>query len=624
MTAIEESRESSTVADRLPRWDLTAAFPGIESAEFAQGSQAIADGLTNLAHRFDAEGVGGTATGDQPGPVPVAVVEQVLTEVNALLDRVNTMESYLYGLVAADSRDDLAQARTSEFENQLVHLAKLQTQLTGWIGTLDIEALADQSEMVAAHAFPLRQGRQEAVHLMSPAEEALAAELDPSGGGAWAKLHGNLTSQIMVRVEHDGREQSLPMSEVRNLAANPDRATRQRAYDAELRAWENAALPLAAAMNGIKGQVNTLTTKRGWREPLDQALFQNHIDREVLDALLSAARESFPDFRRYLRLKAGALGVPALAWYDLLAPVGVSTRTWDWPEATAFVAEQFGAYSDRMRDLAQRAFDQDWIDAGPRPGKVGGAFCMALLPGESRILANFSSTYDGVQTLAHELGHAYHNLNERDLTPLQTRTPMTLAETASIFCETIVREAALAASGPREQLFILEQSLQNSCQVVVDIISRFDFEQAVFTGRRERELSIAELNQLMLDAQLGTYGDGLDPDQLHPYMWAVKGHYYSQSISFYNYPYLFGMLFGLGLYVRFRDDPEPFRQDYDDLLSWTGRASAAELGERFGIDLRSADFWRSSLDFVRADIDRFATLLEEGSEGRAESGMQGS
>lgn len=610
MTAIRETREEPTAPESLPRWDLSAAFPNLDSPEFTRGFQAIEKGISDLERLFDAEGVGGPDTGDQAEPAPAEVVEQVISRVNALLDRIEIMGAYLEGEVATDSRNDLAQARFSEFENQTVRLTKLMNRLTAWIGTLDIDALVDASALIAAHAYPLRLEKQEAAHLMSPAEEALAAELDPSSGSAWAKLHGNLTSQIMVTMERDGEDQTLTMSEVRNLAADPDRSTRQRAYEAELRAWEASALPLAAAMNGIKGQVNTLSTKRGWREPLDHSLLQNHIDREVLDALLTASRESFPDFRRYLRLKAGAIGVPALAWYDLLAPVGQSSRTWGWSEATSFITEQFGAYSDRMRDLAQRAFDERWIDAGPRPGKVGGAFCMQLLPGESRILANFSSTYDGVQTLAHELGHAYHNLNERDLTPLQRRTPMTLAETASIFCETIVREAALAEAEPREQLFILEQSLQGSCQVVVDIISRFDFEQSVFAGRRERDLSISEFNQLMLDAQLGTYGDGLDPDLLHPYMWAVKGHYYSQNYSFYNYPYLFGLLFGLGLYVRYREDPEPFRQDYDDLLSWTGRASAADLGERFGIDLRSVDFWRTSLDFIRADVDRFAGLLE--------------
>ena len=607
MTATAESMTHSPESPELPRWDLTAAFPGLGSPEFESGFGALGSRLDDLERLFDAEGVGVEI--EDAGQPEVEAVERVINELNATLELFETMGSYLYGHVTVNSRDDVAQARSSELAILKVRLNTLRTRFTSWVGTLDVEALIASSAVAAAHAFPLRKTKRAAMHLMSPAEEALAAELEPASGSAWTKLHGNLTSQIEVPIELDGRERRLPMSEVRNLAAAPDRETRQRAFAAELSAWQSAALPLAAAMNGIKGQVDTLSAKRGWSEPLEAALFQNNIDRATLDALLAAARESFPDFRRYLKLKAGAIGVPALAWYDLLAPVGESGRAWSWDEATAFVAEQFGTYSDRLRGLAQRSYDESWIDAGPRPGKVGGAYCMGLLPGQPRILHNFSSTYDGVQTLAHELGHAYHELNEAELTVMQRNTPMVLAETASIFCETIVREAALSVAEPAEQLFILEQSLQGSCQVVVDIISRFDFERRVFEARRRRELSIAELNQYMLDAQLGTYGDGLDPDQLHPYMWAVKGHYYSPTRSFYNYPYLFGLLLGLGLYVRYQQDPEPFRQQYDDLLASTGQAGAAELGERFGIDLRSVDFWRTSLDFVRGDIDRFEALL---------------
>ncbi|MBW3632845.1 MAG: oligoendopeptidase F, partial [Chloroflexi bacterium] len=297
-----------------------------------------------------------------------------------------------------------------------------------------------------------------------------------------------------------------------------------------------------------------------------------------------------------------------LAWLDLFAPVGDPSRSWTGPEAREFIESQFGAYSDRLQGLARRAFAERWIDAGPRSGKVGGAYCMWLFGDESRILANYSPGYDSVTTLAHELGHAYHNLNEAGLTPLQRRTPMILAETASTFCETIVKEAALVDASPGEQVYILEQSLQGACQVVVDILSRFDFEQALFARRRERELSSGELSQLMLAAQEGTYGEALSKDERHPYMWAVKGHYYSPELSFYNFPYLFGLLFGLGLYAIYRKDPMTFPDQYDALLASTGRASAAELAARFGIDLRSREFWRSSLDLIRTDIDRLQNL----------------
>ncbi|MDQ6693061.1 MAG: M3 family metallopeptidase, partial [Chloroflexota bacterium] len=289
--------------------------------------------------------------------------------------------------------------------------------------------------------------------------------------------------------------------------------------------------------------------------------------------------------------------------------VGSGNKVWEYDEATAFVVKQFGTYSDKMSRFAARAFDESWVDAEPRPGKRDGAYCMWIRGGESRVFANFKSSYAGMSTLAHELGHGYHNYVKEDLTMLQRSTPMTLAETASIFCETIIRQAALKEANHEEQISILEASLQGSSQVVVDISSRFLFEQSLFEGRTGRELSIDELNNRMLDAQRETYGDGLDPDKLHPYMWAMKTHYYSTGLSFYNFPYMFGLLFGLGLYARYGQDPERFKEGYDALLASTGLANAATLAARFGIDIRTPDFWRASLDIVRQDINRFEELI---------------
>jgi oligoendopeptidase F len=187
---------------------------------------------------------------------------------------------------------------------------------------------------------------------------------------------------------------------------------------------------------------------------------------------------------------------------------------------------------------------------------------------------------------------------------------MTLAETASTFCETILTQAAIADGSEDEQLSYLESSLQDAAQIVVDISSRFLFEQAVCEKRRERALSAEEFSDLMLDAQRQTYGDGLDPEALHKYMWAAKGHYYSPRFAYYNYPYMFGLLFGLGLYAQYQADPETFRANYDALLAATGDADAATLAARFGIDIQSKSFWESSLNVIRKDIDTFVGLVE--------------
>jgi pepF/M3 family oligoendopeptidase len=584
---------------------MTVVYPGLDSDQFARGFAAFVSKLDRLAELFDHHNVGAQAE-----VTDTSAFEEVTNALNDFILEEETHGNFIYSFLSTNSRDALAQAKFSEYEIQAVRLSKLETRFNAWIGSLDRAKLLADSQVARDHAYAIELAAIKASHQMSAAEEELAAELYPSGGGAWAKLHQTVTSQIMVAIELDGESKTIPMTEIRNLAHDDDAETRQRAYRAEIAAWEANAAPLAAALNSIKGESLTLLARRRWDSALDLALFQNHIDRETLDAMLAAARESFPDFRRYWQLKARLLGRDKLPWWDLFAPIGSSTQSWSYDDSAKFITEQFGAYSQRISDFAARAFRENWIDAEPRPGKEGGAYCMPLIRDESRILSNYSPSYSGMSTLAHELGHAYHHLNESRRTMLQRDTPSTLAETASIFCETIIRNAALAQANEREQIAIIESSLQDSAQVVVDISSRFLFESRVFEGRAQHELSIEDFNTLMLDAQKETYGDGLDPHALHPYMWAVKSHYYSVGGSFYNFPYMFGLLFGFGLYARYLENEEEFKAGYDDLLSMTGMADAATLAGRFGIDLRSIDFWRSSLALVAADIDRLALLTQ--------------
>jgi pepF/M3 family oligoendopeptidase len=592
----------------LPHWDLSPFFPGLDSPEFEAAMHQLAQHTDELTTLFDQHGVGKRDA--QPlDDATVKAFETVLERLNALLTEQHVLHAYIYCFVTTDSRDNLAQAKFSELQREMVRVTQLRVRFTAWVSSLDVDMLLERSQLAREHRFALERAQEAAQHLMSPDEEVLAAELGPSGGSAWSKLHGNITSQLMVTLELDGKEQTLPMSTVRNLAFDADRGVRRRAYEAELKVWEQTALPLAAALNGIKGEVNTLAQRRGWGSALDVALWDNTIDRPTLDAMLLAARESFPDFQRYLRAKAKALGLEKLTWYDLQAPVGEGDGAWAWDDATVFIAEQFGTYSSRLQQFAERAFNEQWIDAEPRPGKRDGAYCIGLRGDESRVFSNFKPSFDGVRTLAHELGHAYHNFNLAQRTQLQRQTPMSLAETASIFCETIVRQAAMREANEAAQFAMIEASLKAACGLVVDITSRFLFEQQVFERRQQRELSVDELNELMLRAQRDTYGDGLDQTTLHPYMWAVKPHYYSPGRSFYNYPYMFGLLFGLGLYARYEQDPEAFKAGYDDLLSSTGLDDAATLAQRFGIDIRTPDFWRSSLDVIRADVDRFEQLV---------------
>ena len=593
-------------AATLPHWNLSQIFPALDSPEFAAAfAHALAE-IGALEQLFEERGID-RRDGPQISGTTIDTFETVIGRLNELLEQTGTISSYIYSFISTDSRNTAAQAQMSALQKELVRLSKLSTRLTAWLGSLDADALIARSDVARDHAFVLRKAQVRAAHLMEPVLEDLSAELGLTGSTAWGRLYSTFTSQLLVPFEQDGVTSDLPMSAIRNLAFDANRSVRQHAYEAELATWKRSQVPIAAALNSIKGEVGLLARRRGWDDPLEIGLFDNNIDRATLDAMMSAAREAFPDFRRYLRAKAKALGIEKLAFYDMFAPVGSSASAWSYDEAKTFITHNFGGFSPRLRELAEQAFAEDWIDVPPREGKVGGAFCMKVRGGESRILTNYKPSFGGVSTLAHELGHAYHNLNLGQRTPLQRSTPMTLAETASIFCETIVVNAALEQANVAEQIGILEASLQDSTQVVVDITSRFIFENEVLRRRQERELSADEFCQIMRDAQLETYGDGLDSEALHPYMWAAKPHYYGSL--FYNYPYMFGLLFGLGLYARYQADPEGFKTVYDDLLAATGLGDAATLADGFGIDIRSTDFWRSSLDVIRAQIDRFEGLV---------------
>ena len=473
----------------------------------------------------------------------------------------------------------------------------------------DVLALGNSA---GEHAFPVTEIVEQSRYLMSEKEEVLTTELSLSGGRAWGKLQGTVTSQKSVDFDLDGKIQSLPMPALINLHAHPDEDVRRRAYEAEMTAWEEVKEPLAACMNGIKGWVNTLNDHRGRADALDKPLVQARIDRETLDAMMGAMKDSFPTFERYFKAKAARFGQEALPWWNLFAPVGKSEKTFTFDEAREFILENFGTFSDELRDFAKNAFENNWIDAEQRSGKRGGAFCMSVpAVKESRILCNFDGSLDQVMTIAHELGHGYHNFNmfQADKTMLQRQTPMTLAETASIMCETIVFNAILEnVDDPDEELALLETALIGDSQVIVDIYSRFLFEKEVFERREKAELSADELCEIMDNAQAETYGAGLDPDFRHKFMWTWKPHYYSPGLSFYNFPYAFGMLFGVGLYAIYKQRGADFVPDYKALLSSTGEAPAAELAARFGIDIRSKQFWADSLAEIGKRIDRYCEL----------------
>src|SRR5262249_43858877 len=257
----EQSERSlaMTATSVLPRWDMTVVYPDIDSPECEAGFRAVTDEIASLSALFDELRIGrmeGRAAALLTQQDSVRAVDTVIERLNVVLADVQTLSAYISAFVTTDSRDNRAQGKYSELQQHTVRLAQLTTRFIAWVGSLDVEALISESEVARSHAYALRQAKIRALHQMSPAEEALAAELNVTGGSAWGKLHGNVTSQLTLSIDVAGETRVLPMSAIRNLAYEEERKVRRSAYEAELRGWEQVAVPLAAALNSIKGQVS--------------------------------------------------------------------------------------------------------------------------------------------------------------------------------------------------------------------------------------------------------------------------------------------------------------------------------------------------------------------------------
>lgn len=600
-----------------PRWDVSSIYPSLDSVEFEADFDLMNTSIDGLfayldEHRIERQAVDSSNKDPQ---ILAEILDHLVGALNDLYTLHDTLRSYIYSFVSTDSYNTKAKRAMSVFQQSDVRLQQAKTRIDGWIGSLGVllEEAIKLSNQACSHAFILQETALQSQYLMEQAEEDIAAELSLSGAIAWSKLQSTVTSQLSVDFEMDDEIRKLPIPALINLGNHPEEAVRRRAYEAEMTAWESVKEPLAAALNGVKGSANTLNKHRGREDALHSAIDMARIDRKILDSLISAMKASLPTFRRYFKAKARHLEKESLAWWDLFAPIGKAKTQYTYPAARDFVLEQFGTFSQGLLDFAQRAFDNQWIDAEMRDGKSVGGFCMGVPKiKESRVFLNFDGSLDAIFTLAHELGHAFHNECARDRTPLQKRTPMTLAETASIMCQTIVFEATIQqAASPDEELAILETSLIADSQVIVDIYSRYLFEREVFERRALSELSAEEFCEIMERAQEAAYGDGLDSRYRHKYMWTWKPHYYMPGLSFYNFPYAFGLLFGIGLFATYMERGDNFLTEYSKLLAITGEESAEDLAARFEIDLRSSEFWQNSLDVIAKRVERYEIVLEK-------------
>jgi oligoendopeptidase F len=585
-----------------PTWDLDAIFPGgSESPELAQFMEALQTDIAAFRSQVAAMPVPQTAA-------DLAPLVAGLERQQDLSRRLRQMGAFMGCLTAQNVKDEQAKILGGQAQQIGAALASALTLMDSKLLEVPQPAwealLADpRFELVG---FNLNEKRRRFQAKMGSEREALVNDLSVDGYHAWGELYNTVVGRIQIPVG----DQRLSVGQAANQMNSADREVRKAVFGRWEEAWGDSAELCASSLNHLAGYRINLYKHRGWESVLGEPLDNNRMQAETLNVMWDVIERNKQPLLAYMERKAQLLGVNGkLAWYDVDAPLSKATRKVTYEEAADFIIEHFGRFSPRMADFAHKAFLDRWIEAEDRPGKRPGGFCTSFpVSRQSRIFMTFGGNMGNVATLAHELGHAWHQAVMNDLPQLAQGYAMNVAETASTFAEMIVADAALKAAQSREErLAMLADKVERGIAFFMNIHARFIFETSFYAERRRGPVSVPGLNRLMETAQRKAYRDGLSA--YHPLFWASKLHFYSTGQPFYNFPYTFGFLFSSGVYARAVAEGRGFEQKYVDLLRDTGRMTVEDLAARhLGADLTRPDFWQSACDLVTTDVNEFLNL----------------
>ena len=595
-------------------WDLDVFFPGgSASPEFA----AFLDQLEQEVEQFKGAAQQALAAqNDAGGGKAGSRMEELAAlaaQMQSILLKLREAGSFTECLAAENQNDRKAVQLGGRIATINAAYTSVLTRFDEWLKRIpdaEWQSLLE-SEPVRGIAYPLDERRQLAKQMLPPELESLISDLAVDGYHGWGEAYNTAVSKTKIPFEENGKTIELSAGQAANKLNHPDRKVRANVFAEWERAWSETADYAADALNRLAGFRIQVYKHRGWESILKEPLDINRMSERTLSVMWDVIEQNKPIFVQYLQRKAKLLGLERLSWHDVEAPVGGASREVPFDEAAKLILEQFRSFSPKMADFAQMAFEDRWIEAEDRPGKRPGGFCTSFpIKGQTRIFMTYANTMSNVSTLAHELGHAYHQHVMNDLPALAQEYAMNVAETASTFAELIVSDAAVQrASSDEERLALLEDKIQRSVAFFMNIHARFLFETSFYDERKKGLVSVERLNELMENAQRRAYHDALA--EYHPHFWASKLHFYITGVPFYNFPYTFGYLFSAGIYAEAKRAGAGFEDRYIALLRDTGSMTVEDLARKhLGVDLTQPEFWQNAVGLAVKDVEQFLAMTE--------------
>jgi oligoendopeptidase F len=589
-------------------WDLESIFPGGSSSKELHNFMVKLKEDVKQLYPF-VKGV--SAPVDMEG---TKAFDGFIAAYASCVERASEAGSFVSCLGAQDQQDKKAVQLSGEVTNLQAQIKSVGAEFEHLLRTTDDRVWKQwmKREEIRELSFVLNESREQAREKLNPELESLALELAVDGYHGWGEFYDTIVSHVQIPFEENGTTVMLSAGQAANKLHDSSRQIRESMFHQWEETWTEAEDYCADTLNHLAGFRLKLYDRRGWNGILKEPLSTNRMSQQTLDAMWNVIIDNKPVFVKYLERKAKILGVDKLSWADVEAPIGKVSGKVSYQEAAENIVKQFRTFSPRLAEFTEMAFDNEWIEAEDRPGKRPGGFCTSLsVSKETRIFMTFGGTASNVSTLAHELGHGYHQHLMNDLHVLNQDYAMNVAETASTFAEMIVGDALVkAATEAQEKLALLEEKIQNSIAFFMNIHSRFLFETRFYEKRKNGLVSAQELSQLMEEAQQEAFCGALS--SYHPHFWAAKLHFYITDVPFYNFPYTFGYMFSTGLYVRAQQEGASFADKYDRLLQDTGMMTVEELASKhLSVDLSGPEFWQSAIDLCVADVNEFMEMTND-------------